>query len=203
MLLASLLGLTLGTLAAVYYNSKLDKFFLSLSTVAISIPVFFSALILIYFFACFLHLLPAGGFSETNFLYLILPALTLGIRPTAFLIRLTRSYVLSALQSEYTIFARAKGLSESYIIIKHCLPNALIPIITVIGLDFGNYLNGSIITETIFSWPGIGNLAYQAILKRDIPLIMGCVTFSAFTFVLVNLIVDLIYYYVNPKLRKI
>lgn len=201
-IIASLLGLVLGTLTAVYYNSKLDKFFLSLSTAAISIPVFFSALILIYFFAIFLHLLPAGGFSETNFSYLILPALTLGIRPAAYLMRLTRSYVLTALQSEYTIFARAKGLNESYIIIKHCLPNALLPIITVIGLDFGSYLNGSIITETIFSWPGIGNLAYQAILKRDIPLIMGCVTFSAFIFVIINLLVDLIYFYLNPKLRE-
>lgn len=201
MLLASFLGLSLGILAATYYDSKLDKFLLLISTAGISFPVFFSALILIYFFALYLHLLPVGGISSGKISYLILPAITLGIRPAAFLIRLTRSYVLEILQSEFITFARAKGLTETKIILKHCLPNALLPIITIIGLDFASYLNGSVIAETIFSWPGIGSYAYQSILQRDIPAILGCITFSAFIFVLINLLVDLTYFYFNPKLR--
>src|SRR3712207_4870068 len=141
--------------------------------------------------------LPASGFGGVE--YLILPALALGMRSIAFLARMTRSAMLDALGSDFVRTARAKGLNERTVIARHALRNALIPIITVLGLDFGSYLTGSILTETIFSWPGLGRYVVNAISRRDLPAIQGSVLFLSTVFVLVNLITDLAYAKADPR----
>jgi ABC-type dipeptide/oligopeptide/nickel transport system permease component len=133
--------------------------------------------------------------------FLILPALTLGMRSIAFLARMTRSAMLDALHADFIRTARAKGLKESMVTLRHGFRNALIPIITVLGLDFGAYLTGSILTETIFSWPGIGRYVVNAIARRDLPAIQGAVLFLSAVFVIVNLITDLAYAKADPRVR--
>jgi ABC-type dipeptide/oligopeptide/nickel transport system permease component len=131
----------------------------------------------------------------------ILPAFTLGIRSAAFLARIVRSSLIEVLNQDFIRTARAKGISSSRILFRHGLVNAMIPVITVIGLDFSSYLNGSVIVETIFDLPGIGRFAMDAILKRDYPVIQGVVLFGAFIFIMINLLVDLLYACINPKIR--
>jgi len=126
-----------------------------------------------------------------------MPALTLGLHSVAFITRVTRSSMLEIIGENYIRTAMAKGLRESIVILKHAMKNALIPVITLIGLDFGSYLNGSVLTETIFSWPGIGRYAVEGIMKRDAPVVMGTVLFGAIVFVLTNLIVDILYHWIN------
>ena len=143
--------------------------------------------------------LPASGYGGIEFL--ILPALALGSRSIAYLARVTRSSMLEVLGADFVRTARAKGLTESGVIIRHALRNALIPVITVIGLDFGAYLTGSILTETIFSWPGIGRYVVMAISRRDLPAVQGAVLFLSVVFVLVNLVTDLAYQKADPRVR--
>ena len=138
-----------------------------------------------------------SGYGSLRFL--VLPALTLGMRSIAFLARMTRSAMLEALSSDFVRTARAKGLNEWSVTLKHALRNALIPVITVLGLDFGAYLTGSILTETIFSWPGLGRYVVNAIARRDLPAIQGSVLFLSTVFVLVNLITDLAYAKADPR----
>jgi ABC-type dipeptide/oligopeptide/nickel transport system permease component len=199
MLLAAILGVTLGILSAAKPGGIADRFALGLAYIGISFPVYWVGLLLILLFAVTLHWLPPSGFGGIKFL--ILPALTLGMRSIAFLARMTRSAMLDALNSDFIRTARAKGLREGMITLRHGFRNALIPVITVLGLDFGAYLTGSILTETIFGWPGIGRYVVNAISRRDLPAIQGSVLFLSTVFVLVNLLTDLAYAKADPRVR--
>ncbi|WP_279165066.1 ABC transporter permease [Thermus scotoductus] len=228
-LVAVVLGIPVGILAAVRKNSLLDTFSMSLSLVGVSMPVFWLGLLLVYFFAVNLHWLPTGGRLSTDlaidfrpitgFLvldgmlalkpevlmdalrHLILPALTLGTIPLAILTRITRSAMLEVLSQDYVRTARAKGLAERQVILKHALKNALLPVVTIVGLQFGTLLGGAILTETIFSWPGIGSYIYEGILNRDYPVVQAGVLVVATVFVLVNLLVDLSYALLDPRIQ--
>ena len=197
MLLASILGITIGVLSARNPGGWFDRLGLGLAYLGISFPVYWVGLILILIFAVTLRWLPPSGYGGIK--YLILPALALGSRSIAFLARVTRSSMLEVLGGDFVRTARAKGLRERVVIARHALRNALIPIITVLGLDFGYYLTGSILTETIFSWPGIGRYVVNAIARRDLPAINGSVLFLSVVFVLVNLITDLAYAKADPR----
>lgn len=197
MLLASILGITIGVLSSRNPGGWFDRLSLGLAYLGISFPVYWVGLILILIFAVTLKWLPPSGYGGIK--YLILPALALGSRSIAFLARVTRSAMLDVLHSDFVRTARAKGLKEQVVVMRHALRNALIPIVTVLGLDFGYYLTGSILTETIFSWPGIGRYVVNAIARRDLPAISGTVLFLSFVFVLVNLLTDLAYAKADPR----
>ena len=197
MLLASVIGITIGILSARVPGGWFDRISLGVAYLGISFPVYWVGLILILVFAVMLRWLPPSGYGGIE--YLILPALALGSRSIAFLARVTRSAMLDVLGSDFVRTARAKGQSERLVITRHALRNALIPIITVLGLDFGYYLTGSILTETIFSWPGLGRYVVNAIARRDLPAIQGSVLFLSTVFVLVNLITDLAYAKADPR----
>lgn len=197
MLLATLSGVTIGVLAAVKPNSWFDRLALAATYLGISFPVYWIGLLLIVFFAVTLRWLPASGYGRVEFL--VLPALALGSRSIAYLARVTRGAMLEVLNADYVRTARAKGLAEGRVIVRHALRNALIPVVTVIGLDFGAYLTGSILTETIFSWPGIGRYVVMAISRRDLPAVQGSVLFLSLVFVSVNLLTDVAYRKVDPR----
>jgi peptide/nickel transport system permease protein/oligopeptide transport system permease protein len=197
MLLAALIGITLGVLSARRPGGWVDRLSLGVAYLGISFPVYWVGLLLILLFAVTLRLLPPSGYGSARFL--ILPALALGMRSIAFLARMTRSAMLEALSADYVRTARAKGLMERVVTLRHALRNALIPIITVLGLDFGAYLTGSILTETVFSWPGIGRYVVNAIGRRDLPAIQGAVLFLSAVFVIVNLITDVAYAKADPR----
>jgi len=197
MFLASVLGITIGVLSSRNPGGWFDRLSLGFAYLGISFPVYWVGLILILIFAVKLRWLPPSGYGGLK--YLILPALALGSRSIAFLARVTRSAMLDVLGGDFVRTARAKGLKERSVIVRHALRNALIPIVTVLGLDFGYYLTGSILTETIFSWPGIGRYVVNAIARRDLPAINGSVLFLSVVFVLVNLITDLAYAKADPR----
>jgi len=197
MLLASIVGIAIGILSARVPGGWFDRISLGVAYLGISFPVYWVGLILILVFAVMLRWLPPSGYGGIE--YLILPALALGSRSIAFLARVTRSAMLDVLGSDFVRTARAKGQSERLVITRHALRNALIPIITVLGLDFGYYLTGSILTETIFSWPGLGRYVVNAIARRDLPAIQGSVLFLSTVFVMVNLITDLAYAKADPR----
>ena len=197
MLLATVLGVSLGILSAWRPGGAIDRIGLAVAYLGISFPVYWVGLLLILLFAVTLHWLPPSGFGGLR--YLALPALALGMRSIAFLARMTRSAMLDALGADYVRTARAKGLSEFLVVGRHALRNAMIPIITVLGLDFGAYLTGSILTETIFSWPGLGRYVVNAIARRDLPAIQGSVLFLSAVFVLVNLVTDVAYAKADPR----
>lgn len=197
MVFASIAGITLGVLSAKYSGGWVDRLSLGIAYLGISFPVYWVGLLLILVFAVMLQWLPPSGYGSP--MYLILPALALGSRSIAFLARITRSAMLEILGSDFVRTARAKGLRERSVVLRHALRNAMIPIITVLGLDFGSYLTGSILTETIFSWPGIGRYVVNAISRRDLPAIQGSILFLSVVFVLVNLITDLAYAKADPR----
>ncbi len=197
MFLASVLGITIGVLSARNPGGWFDRLSLGFAYLGISFPVYWVGLILILIFAVTLKWLPPSGYGGIK--YLILPALALGSRSIAFLARVTRSAMLDVLGGDFVRTARAKGLRERTVVVRHALRNALIPIVTVLGLDFGYYLTGSILTETIFSWPGIGRYVVNAIARRDLPAINGSVLFLSVVFVLVNLLTDLAYAKADPR----
>ena len=199
MLLATILGVTLGVFSARSPGGLVDRIGLGVAYLGISFPVYWVGLLLILLFAVTLHWLPPSGFGGPR--YLLLPALALGMRSIAFLARMTRSAMLDALGADYVRTARAKGLPERLVVGRHALRNAMIPIITVLGLDFGAYLTGSILTETIFSWPGLGRYVVNAIARRDLPAIQGSVLFLSAVFVLVNLITDVAYAKADPRVN--
>jgi peptide/nickel transport system permease protein/oligopeptide transport system permease protein len=154
-------------------------------------------LLLILVFAVHLRWFPPSG--SGGFSYLILPAITLGMRSIAFLSRMTRAAMQEVLRSDFVRTARSKGVGERRVVLRHALRNALLPVVTVLGLDFGSYLTGSILTETIFSWPGVGRYVLTAIEKRDLPAVQGSILFLSLVFVVVNLITDLVYAKVDPR----
>ena len=199
MLLAAFAGISLGVLSARRPGGWIDRLSLGIAYVGISFPVYWVGLLLILLFAETLRLLPPSGYGSMRFL--VLPALALGMRSIAFLARMTRSAMLESLSADYVRTARAKGLTERAVTLRHALRNALIPIITVLGLDFGAYLTGSILTETVFSWPGIGRYVVNAIGRRDLPAIQGTMLFLSAVFVLVNIVTDLAYAKADPRVR--
>ena len=199
MIIAIITGLTMGIVSSLRPQSILDKITMLFALAGISVPVFWVGLMLVLFIGVFLQWLPPTGFGGIE--YIILPAITLGLRSAAYLARLTRATMLDVLNQDYIRTARMKRLPEWKVILKHGFPNILIPIITVIGTDFGSYLSGAVLTESIFGWPGIGRYALEAILKRDFPVIQGTVLFMALMFILANLIVDIFYGIVDPRIR--
>jgi ABC-type dipeptide/oligopeptide/nickel transport system permease component len=197
MLFAAFAGITLGILSARKPGGWSDRLALGIAYLGISFPVYWVGLLLILLFAVTLQWLPPSGYGSWKFL--ILPALALGMRSIAYLARVTRSAMMEALSADYVRTGRAKGLTEKVVILRHAFRNAMIPIITVLGLDFGAYLTGSILTETIFSWPGIGRYVVNAIARRDLPAIQGAVLFLSAIFVLVNLLADIAYAKTDPR----
>ena len=201
MLIAIVTGVTIGVLAAIRPNGWFDRLALAITYLGISFPVYWIGLLLIVVFAVTLRWLPASGYGRWEFL--VLPAFALGSRSIAYLARVSRSAMLEVLGADFVRTARAKGLSESAVVVRHALRNALIPVVTVIGLDFGAYLTGSILTETIFSWPGIGRYVVMAISRRDLPAVQGVVLFLSVVFVVVNLVTDVVYTRVDPRVRAV
>ena len=202
MMFSVVIGVLLGIISAITQGKWLDRLCTVFSVAGISIPVFLSGLVFLYVFAVRLKWFPSSGFQAGNSLLpFVLPAFTLGIRSAAFLARIVRSSMIEVLNHDFIRTARAKGLSRSRILFRHGLVNALVPVVTVIGLDLSSYLNGSVIVETIFDLPGIGRFAMDAILQRDYPIIQGVVLLGAFIFIMVNLAIDLFYAWINPKIR--
>lgn len=229
MLMALLFGIPAGIIAAVRKNSWLDNLTMTGSLLGVSLPVYWLGLLLIYLFAVNLHWLPPSGrisvdagltFQPITGFYildsllqlngqalvdvlshLILPAVTLGTIPLAILARITRSSLLDALSQDYVRTARAKGVPEFWVVCQHAFKNALLPVSTITGLQFGTLLGGAILTETIFAWSGIGSWIYQGILERDYPVVQGGVVFVAIAFVLVNLLVDVSYTFIDPRVK--
>jgi ABC-type dipeptide/oligopeptide/nickel transport system permease component len=197
MLFAAVTGISIGIYGAWRPGTWLDRVAAFGAYLGISFPVYWVGLILILIFAVNLRWLPPSG--SGGLLYLILPALTLGMRSVAFLSRMTRAAMQEVLESDFVRTARAKGLLEARVVLAHGFRNALLPVLTVLGLDFGSYLTGSILTETIFSWPGVGRYVLTAIDKRDLPAIQGSILFLSLVFVLVNLITDMLYARVDPR----
>lgn len=202
MIFSTLFGLLLGILMAIAPGSIWDRIGQLISVSGISIPVFFLGLLLIYLFSFVFQIFPPSGMGNGSILFLIMPAATLGLNSSAYLARITRSSLIEILSQPYIVTAKAKGVKKSSIMVKHALKNAFIPIVTLIGLDFGSYLNGSVLTETIFGWDGIGRYAVEGIFKRDYPVILGCVLVGAVLFILVNLSVDLLYGFFDPRIRR-
>lgn len=196
---ALLISLPLGILAATKQGSWLDRLALSFSLIGLSMPNFWLGPLLMILFSIELGWLPVSGRGGLD--YLILPAITLGMAMAAILTRMVRSGLLEVIHEDYIRTARAKGLSEGRVWLKHALRTALLSVITIVGLQFGALLAGSIITETIFSWPGIGRLTIQAIQTRDYPLVQGCVLFIAVAYLFVNLLTDLLYSLVDPRIH--
>ena len=199
MVVAVLVGVFLGMFTSLFPGSWFDKIIMVLALTGVSAPVFWTGLVFILVFGVYLGWLPPTGYGGLE--YLILPALTLGLRSAAQITRLTRSAMLDTLGQDYIRTAQSKELPRWKILIKHALPNSLIPVLTVIGTDFGSYLSGAVLTESIFGWPGIGRLALEAIMKRDFPVVQGTVLFMAMMFICVNLTVDILYGIIDPRLR--
>jgi ABC-type dipeptide/oligopeptide/nickel transport system permease component len=201
MLIAVIGGVAIGVLAAWGRVPAISRTLMTVSLVGVSMPVFWLGLLLIYVFAIELRVLPPSGYGGGSPAHLVLPALTLSFASMATIARVTRSGVLDALGEDYVRTARAKGLGERVVLSKHVLRNALVPVVTIVGTDFGSYLSGSVLTESIFGWPGLGRFVVQAIMKRDFPVIQGTILFMAVLFVLVNLAVDLSYGLIDPRIR--
>jgi len=197
--LAGALGVASGIVVSTRQYTAADYAVTVLALAGVSIPVYWLGLMLMLVFAVFLHLLPAGG--DTTPQSLILPSITLAAFSLAIIERMTRSSMLESMRQDYVRTARAKGLADPIVVYRHALRNALIPVVTVLGLQFGALIGGAILTETTFAWPGIGRLLVDAIARRDYPIIQGVVLLFAVTFVLVNLIVDLLYGYIDPRIR--
>lgn len=200
MILAVVMAVPLGVAAAARKNTAVDHGSMAVSLLGVSMPSFFIGPLLILVFSVELKWLPVYGRGGVE--SLILPSITLGTAMAAILSRLTRSSMIDALGEDYMTTARAKGLSEGAALFRHALANALLPVVTVAGLQFGALLAGAIITETIFAWPGLGRLTIQAINARDYPLVQGCVLAISLSYVFVNLAVDLLYAVIDPRVRN-
>ena len=209
LLLSTVAGLTLGITSAVRPNSVLDRLSAVASLFGASMPVFWLGIVLMVIFALWLGWLPAsgmfspygGGDLRDLLVHLALPAVTLAAASVTIIARLTRSTMLETLGQDYIRTARAKGVVERTVVLRHGLKNALVPIVTVVGVQAGYLLGGAVLTETVFAWPGVGTLMMQGILARDFPLVQGCVLVVALSFVLINLAVDLLYAWLDPRIR--
>jgi len=192
-------GMPAGVVAAVKAGGLLDRLVMAMVLLGQSVPTFWLGLLMIRIFAVNLRWVPVSGHGTA--LHLVMPALALGLYLAALLARLTRSEMLEALAQDYVRTARAKGLPESVVVVKHGLRNALIPVVTMMGLQFGFLLGGSIVVEVVFNWPGMGRLLVDAVDMRDYPVIQGLVLLFSLEFVLINLIVDVLYAVINPTIR--
>jgi peptide/nickel transport system permease protein len=206
MAVAVLIGLPLGLVSAVRRATWVDYAAMTVSLSTLSMPIFWLAIVAIWLFSLQLGWLPVSGragppWEWSGFRHVLLPALTLATTSIAIISRLTRSGMLEVLGREYVTTARAKGVAEGWVVGKHALKNALIPVVTVVGLQYGFLLGGAVVTETIFAWPGVGRLAITSILQRDYPMVQGCVLLVAVLFVLINLAVDLLYGWLDPRIR--
>jgi peptide/nickel transport system permease protein len=199
MAVAIALAIPLGLLAAVKRGTWIDQGAMFFALAGISIPHFWLGPLLILAFAVHWTVFPASG--QVGAGAIVLPAITLGTALAAMLSRMTRSSVLEVLQEDYVVAARARGLSEARVIGKHVLRNALIPVITILGLQFGALLSGAIVTEVVFAWPGLGTLLIRAIQSRDYPLVQGCILLVSTTYVVINLLTDLAYAWADPRIR--
>jgi peptide/nickel transport system permease protein len=197
--LAVVLGVLLGVIAAMRAHSWLDSTIMAVASLGVSMPAFWLGLILIFIFSLRLGWFPATGAGGLN--RLILPAAVLGLEASAIIARLVRSSMLEVMRQEYVTTARAKGLSERVVVLRHALRNALVPVVTVVGLQFGAVLSGTVVLETVFARQGIGRLAITAINGKDFPLVQGIVLFVATVYVFVNLAVDLLYGFIDPRIR--
>lgn len=194
-----LLGLTMGIVAALRRGSMTDQTLMIASFVGVSAPQFVVGLLLLYVFAVKLGWFPIGGYG--TFRHLVLPSLTLGILGSGWYSRMMRSSMIDVLRQDYIRTARAKGLARRRVIFRHALPNAILPIIAMIGIDIGIFMGGIVVVESVFGWPGIGQLAWQAIQRVDIPIIMGVTLVSACAIVLGNLLADLVTPFIDPRIR--
>ena len=194
-----ILALPLGVLAAVKQNTLFDGISMVIALIGISMPVFWLGLLLIMFFALRLGWFPTGGNDQWN--SIVLPAVTVGVGLAALMTRTTRSSMLDVLRQDYLRTARAKGVTERKVLRKHALRNALIPIITIFGVQFSNVLGGSVLAETVFAWPGVGRLVVDAIDQRDIPTVTGALVMTTMLVTVVNLLVDIVYAYVDPRIK--
>lgn len=199
LIVAVLIGLPLGMVAALYQNTWVDTLGMVVGLFAVSMPLFWLGILLTIWFSIQLQWLPATSGAEPK--GLILPAMTLGLISAGLISRLTRSSLIEVMNDDYIRTARAKGMRESGVVIGHALKNTLIPVVTVIGLQFGGMLSGAVVTETVFSRPGLGTLIVKGILWQDYPLVQGTVLFVGVTYVLVNLLVDLIYAWLDPRIH--
>lgn len=193
------IGLTLGVIAALKRGSALDQGLMVFSFAAVSAPQFVVGLLMLYVFAVKLHWFPIGGYG--TFAHLVLPSITLGIMGSGWYSRMMRSSMIDVLSADFVRTARAKGLTRWRIMARHAMPNAILPIIAMIGIDIGLFMSGIVVVESVFGWPGIGQLAWQAIQRVDIPIIMGVTMVSAAAIVLGNLIADMIAPFVDPRIR--
>jgi peptide/nickel transport system permease protein len=226
-IVAAVVGVLLGVIAAVRKNKAADHVSMFVALIGVSMPIFWSGILLIILFAGILHILPSNGrvapmlqpsggtglfildtLMQGDFeafgdvlLHLILPTLALSLYSMAIITRMTRSSMLDTLSEDYVRTARAKGLAQRKVNIKHALRNAMLPVTTVIGLQFGSLLGGAILTETVFSWPGIGKFTVDCVLKSDFPVVQGVVLLIAVIFVFMNLIVDIVYAYLDPRIK--
>ncbi|WP_232699956.1 ABC transporter permease [Brevibacillus daliensis] len=198
-ILGSVLGVLMGVIAAVKQNTLLDRFIIMFSLIGISAPGFWIALFLIWVFAYKLGWFPISGYE--GFFSLVLPAVTLSLLSIGNIARMTRSSMLDVIKQDYMRTAEAKGAPSLSRVFSHGLQNAIIPVITLIGIQFGSLLAGAVITETVFALPGIGNFAIEAISKRDIPTVQGVVLFMAMIYTVVNLTIDIVYSFVDPRIR--
>lgn len=193
------IGVPLGIISAVKQYSLVDNLAMFFALIGVSMPIFWQGILLIIFFSVTLRILPSSGFDTIQ--QMILPALTLGTGSAAIVARMTRSSMLEVYRQDYIRTARSKGLREYTVIVKHALRNTLIPVVTIVGLQFGFLLGGAIVTETIFSIPGVGRLMVDAIRQRDMMIVQGGVLVIALTFSLINLFVDITYAFLDPKIR--
>lgn len=193
-----LIGITLGVIAALRRDSWADKALMALSFIGVSAPQFIAAMLFLYFFAVQLGWFPLGGYG--GFEHLLLPALTLGLLGSGWYSRMVRSSMIEVLHQDFIRTARAKGLSRARVVLRHVLPNAIIPVIPMIGIDIGVFMGGLVVVESVFGWPGIGQLTWQAIQQVDIPVIVGVTTVSAVAIVLGNLLADLVIPWVDPRI---
>lgn len=199
-IIAVLIGIPVGIISATRQYSIFDNVSMVLALIGVSIPAFWLAILLILIFSVGLRWFPASGWGSLK--QMILPALTIGTGTVALIARMTRSSMLEVIRADYITTAKAKGQNRRKIVLNHALPNALIPIITVIGLEFGNLLGGAVLTESIFSISGIGRLMVDSIKTRDLPVIEGSVLFVAVIYSIINIFVDVLYAYVDPRIRS-
>ena len=206
-LIAVLIGVPAGIVSARYHNSAVDQSFMGLALVGLSIPNFLLGLVMILVFGVWLRWLPVAGYVSLdeglwpNARSLLMPSVSLGLVQSALIARITRSSMLDVLREQYILAGRAKGLAERVVVYKHALKNAIIPILTVIGITFAILVGGAVVIETVFNIPGLGRLIISAVLRRDYPVIQGVVLVIAVTYTLINLVVDLVYLTVDPRIR--
>ncbi len=199
MIVAVVVGVTIGVISAIRPYGVLDSVVRVLALIGLSMPIFWLGLVMIYLFAYYFRLFPVGGSGTPK--HIILPALALATPSIGILSRMTRSSLLEVMGEDFIRTARAKGLQGAAIITRHALRNAMIPVISVIGLQFGQLLGGSVLTETVFSWPGLGRLTVRGIFARDFVLVQGAVLTFAMAFVFINLLIDLSYAYIDPRIH--